>query len=147
MTYTRDEIMAMSAEELRVAIAKKLGWTFSKTAGGNVWGYFRGSIGSLGYSEIEALTVESEKLNINTDYPHDIAAAYELVEEIRRGGDEITLNSDRRGNGSAIYSVVVLRLRNDNTGTGWTQIVNSEADTAPLAISRAWLIWSEESGK
>ena len=29
-------------------------------------------------------------------------------------------------------------------GTGWNQLVNVESETAPLAISRAWLIWDEE---
>ena len=145
MTHTRSEILAMTPEQLRVEIAKKKGWTFSKTAGGNVWAQFHGSIGSLGYSEIDALSVESGKLNISTDYPNDIAAAWGLVLDLQKSNV-----------GFELYNCWITSI----DGERWTyevilydpigQSIGSEkieAPTAPLAISRAWMIWSEESGK
>ena len=76
------------------------------------------------------------------DWPNSIEAAWELIEDIRKNGDEISINTDR--NDKEIFTIVVLHLRNDKEGTGWNQLVNVESETAPLAISRAWLIWNEE---
>ncbi|MFA6159357.1 MAG: hypothetical protein WC763_07065, partial [Candidatus Paceibacterota bacterium] len=69
---TRDEVMALTDEELRTITALYMGWE-NVTSGvvGSLWGYKKVSGGTA------ATAVP--------DYPHDIAAAWELFEAARNG--------------------------------------------------------------
>ena len=116
---TRDEIMAMSAEQLRVAIAEKLGYENVRQ---------QNRIGFLGKSKEDGFYYDIP------DYPNDIAAAWELVEDWHDKGEVESIDyvaSD--GIRSMVYSC---SLRHSH--------IYATAPTAPLAISRAWLMWSEE---
>ena len=62
---TRDEVMALSDEELRIKAAESLGLRVTVAADGGVW-----EIGDGGTRRYRDAVVP--------DYPHDIAAAWEL---------------------------------------------------------------------
>lgn len=62
------------------------------------------------------------------DYPRSIAAAWELVEEI---GDEIYLHRENN----------IWQCGQFIDGAG--EIFYAEGETAPIVISRAWLLWKE----
>jgi len=132
MTRTRDSIMAMTPEQLREAIAKAKGWRcivvdhgdFSRT----IW-----------WDKPDGTSAPTLP-----DWPTNIANAWELVDEIRASGCELRIDTDRNGGGADIYSVAIMKFRGDGRGTGWTQVVEAEAPTAPFAISRCWLMWKEK---
>jgi len=108
---TRDEIMAMDGDALRLAVAKALGWRR----------VYKGS----GF--IVSLSPKGEE-ELLPDWPRDIAAAWELMEEMRNAELNVT-----------IYHAVGV--------DGW--IVSLDymdnfayyGETAPIAICRAWLAW------
>ena len=110
---THDEILAMTPAELREAIAK-----------------------------LVEPTITCTMFDV-PDWTKNISNAWELVEDIRAHGDEITINSDRRGDNTDIFTVSVRSLHYGEKVTGWI-FVDIEAPTAPLAISRAWLLWKQE---
>lgn len=119
---TRDEIMAMSPDELRVAVAKAKGW--------RVYIINKGDFESLEYSTEEMPYVARHC----PDWPASIADAWELVEEIRQSGAWVYVDTDNT------YTCAVQIVGVDNEITEYF----STADIAPLAISRAWLMWKRE---
>ena len=125
---TRDTVMSMTADQLRIEIAKALEYY----------------IPSKESAHESGMDYQSCLDKFMPNWPNSIEAAWGLVEDIRKNGDEISINSDRNGNNEDMFVVVVLRFRNDNLGTAWNQLVNVESDTLQFAISRAWLIWHEE---
>ena len=82
---TRDEIMQLDDDALRIAVARALGWeiepVFSTTLH-DEWYAHRNTVGSVRDTPIAALEAESLMLNENTDYPRDIAAAFELEDAL-----------------------------------------------------------------
>jgi hypothetical protein len=120
---TPDEIMAMSKEALRFAIAQaknfdvpnnivRTGITSNYTTNQNLYGY---SI-------------------VLPDWPNDIAAAWELVEEAQAKPDEcffgIQMTPAIPHKGKRCWHVEL--------GT-----VKAYGETAPLAICRAYLMWKD----
>jgi hypothetical protein len=116
MTLTSDEIMAMDADQLRLAIAKETG--FIKD--GHYWRITNDTFKRLVYLP---------------DWPRDIAAAWGLVEELRTaffsthliGWDHqdkyYVICHPRQGHGENLPDL------------------EGQGATVPLAICRAWLIW------
>jgi len=127
--------MSLSTEQLRVEIAKALEYKNPHIAK-NVFGGDRPVYEAVDFEDGGYINCDLP------DWPNSIEAAWKLVDDIRKSGCEISINSDR--NERDIFTVVILHLRNDNKGTGWTQMVNVEDENIPIAISRAWLIWHEE---
>ena len=124
MTFTRDEIMAMSADELRIEIAKKEGFSNFDDR----------------FSDGEGVLLAKSPNSYNDhvpDYPHDIAAAWELVEEMARNGMLVTFQISRN-----VVSILVNTPIFDGSET-----IRVNDISASTTISRAWLIWSEEMGK
>ena len=126
---TRDEVMALSKGELRVEIAKALGF-MGVHHGDNdtLWGHK--TINSYQYSDLP-------------DWPNDIKAAFDLAENVRSQGYTFDLSMDEKVTGKqdrvmVMFSIISLDL---------PYPIQAEAETAPLAISRAWLIWKKESEK
>ena len=132
MTHTRSEILAMTPEQLWVEIAKRKGWMDVFLENGRCIGS-HSVFGVFG------------RMYPVPDYPNDIGAAWGLVEEFLAAGCEVTLSSETRSDNKLWY-VTRFDFRGDGKGTGYTMVGCWYADTAPLAISRAWLIWSEEVG-
>lgn len=131
--HTRDKIMQMTPEELREAIAEARGYIVNH----NYLDDYGVSIKYYWIAPSGLLTT------MCPDWTVYITDAWELVEDMRENGCEFRIDTDRTGSGEDIYIVAILAFRGDNRGTGWTQVVNVEAPTAPLSISRAWLMWKE----
>ena len=87
---TRDEVMAMTDDELRVKAAELMGWRFIGVLP------VPGSLGESSYRTWEGeygivATIESDQPNLTKDnylpdYPNDIAAAWELFDIMSRAG-------------------------------------------------------------
>lgn len=116
MTYTRDEIMAMSVEQLRIEIAKRNGWIDIFVENGR----HIGSHSVFG------------RLKPIPNYPNDIAAAYELEESVP------ILERDEYV--SILWHVIFFRTDNDLSKPGF-YVIHATAEQR----SRAWLIWSEQA--
>lgn len=69
---TRDEVMALTDEELRVKAAELAGWIECRT--------FTTLAAPLG---MPPHPVDDGAFEVLPDYPHDIAAAWELVEKMK----------------------------------------------------------------
>lgn len=127
MSYTREQVLVMTAEELNRAIAEAKGWTHVRLTKLNGW---RG---------------RNPKDSYDDGLPNwsgDLAAAWELVEEILSTNREMTLSSETR-NDNKRWSIVIFEFRNDGIGTGYTISNFADAPIISLAISRAWLMWKE----
>jgi hypothetical protein len=114
----RDQILALSAEELRLAIAIEKGW-LRHSLNPDVWLPNR----------------QAYKFVPLPDWPGSIADAWELVEEMRQAHKDPGISGNWEGGGwdvslSPKYDIV-------------------SAKTAPLAISRAYLLWrqSQDGGE
>jgi len=145
MTLTREEIIAMSKEQLRVEIGKREGYSWYESTD---CAYFTKETAILPEGLVEVETPSAPRRHILLpcpDYPNDIAAAWGLVLDLQKSNV-----------GFELYNCWITSI----DGERWTyevilydpigQSIGSEkieAPTAPLAISRAWLIWSEESGE
>jgi len=144
MTHTREEVEMMTPKELRIEIAKLKGWHFEKiNSSPNRFWCYNYSVGSISNTEEKVLDLEMKKTGRVFDWPSNITDAWDLIDEIRMSGDEITISSDSYNNIDN-FTVIIFRLRNDGHGTGWwkrVSIVN--ADTVSLAISRVYLMWRE----
>ena len=129
--HTRD-IMAMTPAELRVAIAEAKGYEYK-------YGYKD----EYGINPKDYWVTPAGRLtSVLPDWTTSIADAWELVEDMRENGCEFRIDTDRTGSGDDIYNVAIFR-DGSGTGTGWTRVALAEAPTAPLAISRCWLMWKE----
>jgi len=131
--HARDKIMQMTPEELREAIAEARGYIVNH----NYLDDYGESIKYYWIAPSGLLTT------MCPDWTVYITDAWELVEEMRENGCEFRIDTDRTGSGDDIYNVAIFR-DGSGTGTGWTRVALAEAPTAPLAISRAWLMWREE---
>ena len=136
---TRDEVMAMTDDELRVKAAELMGWRFIGVLP------VPGSLGESSYRAWEGeygivATIESDQPNLTKDnylpdYPNDIAAAWGLVEH----------NPDWRwavyeldGGGWAATPMKVIGTRGEHCL--WDHVSEATEDTAPRAITRAFIL-------
>jgi hypothetical protein len=139
---TRDEIMALTPEQLRVEIAKAKGWTY-KQESPDIENYFCRLVGNKsgwwnksGQDEwICAYCHEPFP-----DWPTDISAAWELVEEVQKD-DSCWLVITTNGNEKFACSI------HETTSEDGTTECYANESTAPLAICRAWLLWKQEGEK
>jgi hypothetical protein len=116
----------LTPEELRLAIIK---------AKGIITGTAQTHDFRHGYGPVRMINLPDGKDIPN--WPADIAAAWELVEEIIADGRQVLLYCDRYN-----YVCKILEHR-----FGGKMLFVSEADTAPLAICRAWLAWKESDNE
>lgn len=131
--HARDKIMQMTPEELREAIAEARGYIVNH----NYLDDYGVSIKYYWIAPSGLLTT------MCPDWTVYITDAWELVDDMRENGCEFRIDTDRTGSGDDIYNVAIFR-DGSGTGTGWTRVALAEAPTAPLAISRCWLMWKEE---
>jgi hypothetical protein len=119
---THDEVKKLSYEELRVKAAELAEWRLVEgcwvAADEDAWVICH-----------QALAQERRP----PDYPRDIAAAMELWDMILAGGKTMELFSRRPGS-----NVVAVGVLDEKSGAYAYDEV--EADTAPLAITRAFLL-------
>lgn len=118
----------MTDDELRLAIAKAKGWSDTKVLG-------------------DCFVVYSPEGYVKPNYPDwptDIGAAWELVEEMRAGGVtvEITADPNDDNNQERKYGIV---LRREVYTLGWAGFMGW-ATTAARAICEAWLVWHNQKG-
>jgi hypothetical protein len=130
---TRDEIMQLTAEELRLEVAKAKGFVQFK----NVRSIFNG----IEY-DVAGWFVKSEEGPLGTfhqaiysDWPANIADAWELVEDFGKLSWSFTVENipDRP-------TEVLCHVFRPFQGGGFLGC----GTTAPLAICRAWLVWKSE---
>lgn len=155
MTHTRDEILAMDAAQLRLAIAEAKGLDtgshdtheWHKEPGGDIDLYAYSSdphsgpyCDRCGYSFCTGCNEDGYNDYLpctayHPDWATSIPAAWRLVEEMRDAGQLVIIKlwPDK----SFIFSIEIL-WKNDSDG-----YVQTVSDTAPLAICRAWLMWKE----
>lgn len=137
MTYTREQIMAMSPDELWVAVAKAKEFFHVLNFGDHncfviLSPYF--SNVTMYRSETDAWNAAFENGRF-PNWPASIADAWKLVESNPLPLD-ITLHKHTFGDG--LYYVTVHTSRGSKS-------IYGVADTAPLAICRAWLMWKQEA--
>lgn len=114
---TRDEIMAMDAAQLRLAIARAKGWERFLSLDGHM----------LGRSP------DGTWFDSVPDWPNDISAAWELVEEM---GKSCKVHVSYYAFDTKWYCSTIRVDEIDDV-----LIFFAKDDTAPLAICRAWLLW------
>jgi hypothetical protein len=120
---TRDEVMALTDEELRINAAELVGWT---------------SIGSQTFPSGHTLVSgakpgTTEPIVFLPDYPHDIAAAWELVDSMVAAGHDVAINSYQSAEDHVSpFSTWCTVDENDELDSGGT--------TAPRAITRAFVL-------
>ena len=117
---TREEVMALTDEELRIRAAESLGLRVSVAADGGV-------------SELGDGKTRHYRDAVIPDYPHDIAAAWELFELLRERRLEPSLNAFDPGGDVEIE----VWARSDKEFPG---LLFAQGDTAPLAITRAFVL-------
>ncbi len=124
MTHTREEILSMTDEELREAIRRAQGWHELPPPASPKW---------------QRPTEHGvEHLYCVPNYPHDIAAAFELVEDFQNEWQftRVMTTSEDDKRVFRFYDVGVFDTQGD-------YISHSFGHTPAQAISRAWLIWHE----
>lgn len=134
-TLTRDEIHALTDDELRKAIAEERGW--------KVWFVGNGSDVALPPDMIlpnSFVVVDGWKdarfMPDAPNWPADIADAWELVDEINDYCWTVNIQLDQ-------YSVKAYLTERGAIAREPKMIVAS-ADTAPRAIAEAWLMYRME---
>lgn len=139
----RNEIMTMTADELRLAIALAKGWKlyrFDYFGETDTQGIFAPDYKPSKYKTQIDFSEFLPRKYINPDGMPDwttsIADAWELMEEMSALDYPIPgiCRMDENDNWNCYYRFA---------GDQGIEIV--EADTAPLAISRAWLLWKTEA--
>jgi hypothetical protein len=110
------EIMQMTPEELNRAIAKAKGWT-------------------VGWYHEKLWGSDENHVMRPMNWTDDIAAAWELVEEIFAAGKDFHFECVHDDPANPWW---FLAYDDDNLNG---EIASTEAPTAPIAISRAWLMW------
>lgn len=131
------EIIDMTADELRIAIAKAKGWTIWKHSDSSRYGLplspkdapGEGSGWSIRDNWDGKLIWQNEY----SDWPKSISAAWGLAEEMLSSGMSIHIDA-----GSSITGWFACAYPDDiDTGDDFFGL----AETAPIAICRAWLAW------
>ena len=124
---TRDVIMALPPEELNRAIWEALGWVHFETK----------IYSKLWHHPADHTEYTSERFM--PDYAHSIEAAWELVEGWNNQESMCLMNLHYLGSHprGMVYQCELRYI-------GESKYIVAEADTAPLAISRTWLIWKQE---
>jgi len=129
---TRDEIMQLSADELRVAIAEARGYKWRRWEGmPGIWEEALRRDEDFVYVAVK----ENGRITVSFDMPDwtgDIAEAWPLFLEMIGGGADVAIS--RGWNGGIDCDV----LR--------PEIAVNEL-SGEMAISRCWLIWHEETRK
>ncbi|MDY6833794.1 MAG: hypothetical protein SVY53_03220 [Chloroflexota bacterium] len=154
-TLSREAILAMSEEELRVAVAEakwpvvaiRGGWRFHE--GGGEWEEREYMCDDQDYLPV-SLRINPDLLEkqpcyglgnyweIVPQYSTDIAAAWELVEEMHDNGYVVEVTID---NGTGRYCKV-WKMDDDGREVVVADIgVFDHTATAPIAICRAYLEW------
>ena len=120
---TREEVMALTDEELRIRAAESLGLRVSVAADGGV-------------SELGDGKTRHYRDAVIPDYPHDIAAAWELVQVAAERGLWV------RVLGPFFKGQPYWAGFSPHMTTGWNGRMDyeEEGDTAPLAITRAFVL-------
>lgn len=118
---TRDEILNLTPEQLRVEIARRKGYTVG------VGRMDRASI----YSTKWYQAPNGIRTTVIPDWPNDIAAAWELLEE----ASDYLISSTSSLDIGRVYSVRIFGRRVDS------HISTTNTDTLPVKICRAWLMW------
>lgn len=117
------DVMQMSAEELNEAILREMGYV------------------KLPLPAVPSWQKPGRTLYTVPQYSTSIAAAWKLVEDMRQTENiEVYLYSGFDG-----FRVTVMDAKwNGEDETRLVELASSTADTAPLAISRAWLLWKRQ---
>jgi hypothetical protein len=148
MTLTRDEIENMTAQELRTAIANAKGWSiyhYDKAPAASCYYLLWDAEGDAinpNYRENERKTEAECWEKDCPNWPADIAAAWELVEEIA-ASDYFCRVTTPAGPGQPYLVKIDRKGWGDNNPPppgGWWQ-----ADTALLVICRAYLAWKSSN--
>lgn len=128
---TRDEIMAMDDDALRIAVARALGYEarVTKFPVGDVPKWFMLFLGGEPVNRNHRLTEREAMLFDTPDYPRDIAAAYEL---------EDALPEKLRPLYSANLMEVMATASGEIYVNNWLRIHAGAADRC-----RAWLLTNE----
>lgn len=124
---TRDEILAMDAAQLRLAIAEEKGWVRQY-----------GRMDSASSREHEYFFMpDGRKSLYPPDWTSEISWAWELVEELRQNFFSTELIE-----WDHTKTVYVVCHPRQGHGENLPEL-EAFAETAPLAIARAWLMWKE----
>ena len=131
---TRDEVMAMTDEELRIKAAELMGWdecspkdTYVNAPIGrppDEWLEGKNIINTPGLIPVGGKRV------VIPDYPNDIAAAWELAEKMRGDDKSVWVDVFANANGWEV------EIDDDSTSS-------IEGDTAACAITRAFILAKE----
>jgi len=127
---TRDEVMAMTVEELRIKAAELTGWEKVKFAPeyGDLWG-----------NRPENDEGHGEGWDVIPDYPHDIAAAWGLVEELKGRERQVEL-LERPADSHARIWMTVDDGPDYIPGLTAYDPIGMTADTMSRAITRAFIL-------
>jgi len=134
---TRDEIMALDGDALRLAVAQALGYAKIREIDGDVmWGRLIRQIG--GFTEYEQVQIR--------DWPHDKLAAIDLLDSMTYPGEDTRVeyiiiketcgHLDNIDPLPAPYYEVEIFGRNPVHGDDY----EATGDTLALAATRAWLM-------
>jgi hypothetical protein len=126
---TRDQILAMTPDELNRSIWMAQGWRkLSKSAWPQEWEKCLDNGSLIGwYNDIP-------------DYTGRISAAWGLVEEMR-SSDNVEVYIDAMHNHFGVHVFDNSQYVDENA---LDLLAEAHGFTAPLAIARAWLIWHNE---
>jgi len=148
--HTRNEIMAMDAEELRRETAKALGFIPFDETRCPVCGWTYSSDASKGCVPGDCSMRPSPRVRADEDYsnwPEDIAAAWTLVDEMGNSGTglpDLCFKSGyiaaERGRTAWVFE---FRLFAAGVYKYGVHELIGVGETPMLAISRAWLLWKE----
>lgn len=136
---TRDDIMQMTPEQLRLEIIKAKGW---KKTGVNRFGIRKPGNIQMFIDDVYSLPDGTSKI-LFPEWPTNITAAWELVEEMRQADNtEVYLD--------AMYNHFGIHVFNneqfgDEQSNSLHLLAEAHAETMPLAICRAYLQWKAQS--
>lgn len=114
----------MTDEEVNIAVARKLGWTYEQNPNALTGYWERGE----------------DFFEVLPDYCHSIAAAWEVVEKMKP--DSIAIEHFERGYGDTEKWRCVFSCSSpvcDCNDDAETERYEATADTAPMAICKAFL--------
>ena len=143
---TKDEVMATSKEELQIKAAELMGWLFIPLKDcPDGWREIYDENSQQGVITLDEkrsvlpisgdLNVREAKLHSYPDYPNNIVAAWELLSAIpgiRWGIHELSAGG---------WTAFAMK----RSEPGWVNCGDAEGNTAPLAITRAFVLAMENS--